>query len=97
MVLSATKARAVSVSAFGYEENKDKDIFGEGKNYWDNPFSNTSMLLKMSDGSVVRISENRRIAWHVPETYITGFYGDQASYECSLMQHSYIKYEEKYV
>ena len=95
MVLSATKARAVSVSAFGYEENKDKDIFGEGKNYWDNPFSNTSMLLKMSDGSVVRISENRRIAWHVPETYITGFYGDQASYECSLMQHSYIKYEEK--
>ena len=95
MVLSATKARAVSVSAFGYEETKDKDIFGEGKNHWDNPFSNTSMLLKMSDGSVVRISENRRIAWHVPETYITGFYGDKASYECSLMQHSYIQYEEK--
>ncbi len=95
MVLSATKAHAVSVSAFGYEENKDKDIFGEGKNYWDNPFSNTSMMLKMSDGSVVRISENRRIAWHVPETYITGFYGDKSSYECSLMQHSYIKYEEK--
>ena len=95
MVLSATKAHAVSVSALGYEEKKDTDIFGEGKNYWDNPFSNTSMVLKMSDGSVVRISENRRIAWHVPETYITGFYGDQASYECSLMQHSYIKYEEK--
>ena len=95
MVLSATKAHAVSVAAFGYEENKDKDIFGEGKNYWDNPFSNTSMMLKMSDGSVVRISENRRIAWHVPETYITGFYGDKSSYECSLMQHSYIKYEGK--
>ena len=95
MVLSATKARAVSVSALGYEEKKDTDIFGEGKNYWDNPFSNTSMMLKMSDGSVVRISENRRIAWHVPETYITGFYGDKSSYECSLMQHSYIKYEEK--
>ena len=95
MVLSATKAHAVSVSAFGYEEKKDADIFGEGKNYWDNPFSNTSMMLKMSDGSVVRISENRRIAWHVPETYITGFYGDKASYECSLMQHSYIKYEGK--
>ena len=95
MVLSATKARAVSVSAFGYEETKDKDIFGEGKNHWDNPFSNTSMLLKMSDGSIVRISENRRIAWHVPETYITGFYGDKASYECSLMQHSYIQYEEQ--
>ena len=91
MVLSATKAHAVSVTALGYEERKDDDIFGVGKNYWDNPFSNTSMLLKMSDGSVVRISENRRIAWHVPETYITGFYGDKGSYECSLMQHSFIK------
>lgn len=95
MVLSATKAHAVSVAALGYEERQDTDIFGEGKNYWDNPFSNTSMLLKMSDGSIVRISENRRMAWFVPETYITGFYGDKASYECSLLQHSFIKMEEK--
>ena len=91
MVLSATKARALSVTALGYEEKRDTDIFGEGKNYWDNPFSNTSMLLKMSDGSIVRISENRRMAWFVPETYITGFHGDKGSYECSLMQHSFIK------
>ncbi len=95
MVLSATKAHALRVAAFGYEERQDTDIFGEGKNYWDNPFSNTSMLLKMSDGSVVRISENRRIAWHTPETYITGFHGDQASYECSLMQHSFVKKDDK--
>jgi len=91
MVLSATKAHAVKVSAFGYEDKKDPDIFGKDKNWWDNPFSNSSMLLKMSDNSIVRISENRRIAWHVPETYITSFNGTDASYECSIAQHSFVK------
>lgn len=91
MVLSATKAHAVKVSAFGYEDDRDPEIFGKGKNWWDNPFSNSSMLLKMSDNSIVRISENRRIAWHVPETYITSFNGTDASYECSIAQHSFVK------
>ena len=91
MVLSATKAHAVKVSAFGYEDKTDPEIFGKGKNWWDNPFSNSSMLLKMSDNSIIRISENRRIGWHVPETYISSFNGEKASYECSLVQHSYIK------
>lgn len=91
MVLSATKAHAVKVSAFGYEDDRDPEIFGKDKNWWDNPFSNASMLLKMSDNSIVRISENRRIAWHVPETYITSFNGTDASYECSIAQHSFVK------
>ena len=91
MVLSATKARALKVAAFGYEEKMDTEIFGEGKNWWDNPFSNSSMLIKMSDDSIVRISENRRVAWQWPETYITSFNGTQASYEASLAMHSYIK------
>lgn len=91
MVLSAARAHAVKVAAFGYEDKWDTDIFGEGKNYWDNPFSNSSMLLKLSDGAIARISENRRIAWKVPETYISCFHGTKASYECSLTQHSYIK------
>ena len=60
-------------------------------NYWDNPFSNTSMLMKLSNDAVVRISENRCIAWGVPETYISNFHGTKASYECSLIHHSYIK------
>ena len=94
MVLSATKAHAVKVSAFGYEDSMDPEIFGEGKNWWDNPFSNASMLLKMSDNSIVRISENRRIAWNVPETYISNFHGTKGSYECSLAQHSFVKMEE---
>ncbi len=91
MVLSATKAHAVKVSAFGYEDTMDPEIFGKDKNWWDNPFSNSSMLIKMSDNSIVRISENRRIAWHVPETYITSFNGTKASYECSIAQHSFVK------
>lgn len=95
MVLSAAKAHAVKVAAFGFEDKMDPDIFGEGKNYWDSPFSNSSMLLKLSNDAIVRISENRRIAWHVPETYITSFNGTKASYECSLMQHSYLAMNEK--
>ncbi|MBR2339676.1 MAG: Gfo/Idh/MocA family oxidoreductase [Clostridia bacterium] len=94
MVLSATKAHALKVAAFGYEDKMDTDIFGKDQNYWDNPFSNTSMLMKMSDDSIVRISENRRIAWHVPETYITSFNGTKASYECSMVQHTYVKMRE---
>ena len=95
MVLSAVKAKAVKVTAFGYEDKIDPDIFGKGMNYWDNPFSNCSMLIKLDNGGIVRISENRRIAWHVPETYISNFHCTDASYECSLFQHSYIKMDEK--
>lgn len=94
MILSATKAYAVKVAAFGYEDKMDKDIFGKGMNYWDNPFSNTSMLLKLSNGGIARVSENRRFGWHVPETYITSFNGTKGSYECSLMQHSYLTMKE---
>ena len=95
MVLSAAKAHALKVAAFGYEDKMDKDIFGEKMNYWDNPFSNTAMLLKLSNDAVIRISENRRFAWHFPETYITSFNCTKASYECSLVQHSYLTMNEK--
>lgn len=92
MVLSATNAYALKVAAFGYEDKIDPDIFGrENQNYWHNPYSNTSMLLKLSNGGVARISENRRIAWGIPETYISNFCGTKASYECSINRHSVIK------
>lgn len=95
MVLSAVKAKAVKVAAFGYEDKIDTDIFGDGMNYWNNPFSNSSMLLKLDNGGIVRISENRRVAWHFPETYISTFNCTDASYECSLLQHSYVSMDEK--
>ncbi len=99
MVLSAAGkgVHATKVAAFGYEDKTHTDIFGEGKNYWDNPFSNTAMLLQLSNGAVARISENRRVAWGTPETYISHFFGSEASYECSLMQHSFIRCPDKKV
>lgn len=90
MILAAAGAHAVKVAGFGYTDTKEPDIFGKGVNYWDNPFSNSSMLVKLSNDATIRISENRRIAWGVPETYITSFNGTKASYECSLMQHSFV-------
>jgi predicted dehydrogenase len=91
MVLSAAGTYATKVAAFGYEDHQDTDIFGAGKNYWDNPFSNTSMLLKLANGGIACISENRRIAWNCPPTYISCFYGTAASYECSIAQHTYVR------
>ncbi len=71
MVLSAAKAHAVKVAAFGFVDKESPDIYGVGANWYDNPFSNTAMLLQLSNGAVARISENRRVAWATPETYIT--------------------------
>jgi predicted dehydrogenase len=90
MVLSAAQTHVKRVAAFGYVERQDTDIFGEGMNLWDNPFSNTSALLQLANGAIARVSENRRIAWHQPMSYITCFQGTKGSYECSLAQHTYI-------
>lgn len=95
MVLSSANTFATKVAAFGYEDKTDPDIFGKGMNWWDNPFSNSSMLLKLDNGAIARISENRRIAWHFPETYISNFYCTKGSYECSMMNHSYVAMDEK--
>ena len=95
MVLSAIKSYAKKVVAYGYKDKMDPNIFGKGKNYWDNPFSNASMLMQLENGAIVRISENRRIAWTYPETYITSFNGTEGSYEYSIAQHIYVKMNEK--
>ena len=95
MILSAANTYATKVAAFGFRDTIDPDIFGAGKNYWDNPFSNTSMLLQLANGGIARISENRRIAWCDPPTYISCFCGTEASYESSLAQHSYIRMPQR--
>ena len=97
MVLSAACTYAKKVSVFGYTDTVDRDIFGAGRNYWDNPFSNSSMMLQLANGAIARISENRRIAWNTPPTYISCFHGTKASYECSLVQHSYITMPDREV
>ncbi len=92
MVLSAAGSYVKKLAAFGYEEKQDADIFGrEGVNLWNNPYSNTSALMKLANGAIARISENRRLAWYAPMSYITCFHGTKGSYECSMAQHSYVR------
>jgi predicted dehydrogenase len=91
MILSATGSWARKVAAFGYVDQVGDDIFGIGKNLWDNPFSNTTALLYLNNGGIARINENRRIGWYGPMSYITSFHGTKGSYESSIAQHTYVR------
>ncbi len=85
---------AKRVTAFGFTGSRRTDIFGrEGQNLYDNPFSNTAMMLELSNGGIARISENRCIGWKAPETYITQFYGDCGGYEFSVARHSFATWD----
>lgn len=86
---------ATHVSAQGYV-SKQTDIYGtNGVNNYENPFGNTAMLLKLSNGGVARISENRNVGWKAPETYISQFYGTNGSYEFSVAKHFQAKWSEE--
>ena len=79
---------AKKVVAFGFENSQRTDIYGrDNVNLYDNPFANTTMLLKLSNGGIARISENRCVGWKAPETYISQFYGTDGSYEFSVARH----------
>ena len=78
---------ATAVSAQGYVSPRT-DIYGiDGQNLYNNPFGNTAMLLKLSNGGVARISENRNVGWRAPETYISQYYGTDGCYEFSVAHH----------
>lgn len=89
MVLSAMPGvYAKKVVALGYAGSPRTDIYGtDGQNYYNNPFSNTTMLLELSNGGIARISENRCVGWRSPETYISQFYGTDGGYEFSVAKH----------
>ena len=95
MILGALPGVHVTqVSALGWVEKKLPEIFGtEGQNLWNNPFSNTAMLCRLSNGGVARISENRRCAWHAPNSYISQFYGSDGCYEFSVAHHYYTHWD----
>ena len=94
MVLSTMPGVYVkSVSALGYRDVTRPEIFGEGDvNYYNNPFGNETMLCELSNGGVMRISENRAVGWKCPETYITQFYGTEGGYEYSFVKHTQTKW-----
>lgn len=89
MILSAMPGvYATKVSALGFADGPRTDIYGrEGQNYYDNPFSNETMLLRLSNGGIARISENRCVGWMSPETYISQFYGSEGCYEFAVAHH----------
>lgn len=80
---------AKKVVAMGYKESPRTDIFGtDGQNLYNNPFSNTTMLLELSNGGIARVSENRCLGWTAPETYISQYYGTDGGYEFSVAHHT---------
>lgn len=96
MVLSAMEGvYAKKVVAFGFSGSPRTDIYGTaGQNNYNNPFSNTSMLLELSNGGIARISENRCVGWRAPETYISQFYGTDGGYEFSVAKHHLAHWNE---
>ena len=85
-IVCVTGARAMQVCALGYEDGHEDQLFGAGRNVWDNPFSNETMLCRMSDGSVARINEFRRVAAHAVRLRL---YGTDGSYEEGAGHHAW--------
>jgi len=79
MIVSVTGAHATHVCGMGFIDRHPDNLYARPDNVWKNPFSNETMLCKMSDGSMARISEFRRIGH--PGTVGMSLYGTEASYE----------------
>jgi len=79
MVVSVTGAYATHVSCLGFVDEHEDGIYRAEVNRWGNVFSNETALFRMSDGSVARINEFRRIGH--PGTVRMSLHGTEASYE----------------
>ncbi len=66
-VVSCTGAYMTQVSCQGFVDRADDGIFRADVNQWANTFSNESALFRMSDGSVCRINEFRRVGHPIVE------------------------------
>ncbi|MBQ8510693.1 MAG: Gfo/Idh/MocA family oxidoreductase [Clostridia bacterium] len=91
MIVSVIGQHATKVSCCGYRDHDPDEVFGVGKNNWDNPFSNQTALLTMSGGGIARVNEFRRVGIaHKPSSYITCMYGTTGAYECTTNKHMLI-------
>lgn len=61
MIVSATGAHMTHVSCFGWVDRHEEGLFREDVNVWNDVFSNETALFRMSDASMARINEFRRI------------------------------------
>lgn len=89
MILSSLPGVYITkVCGMGYKSETRTDIYGtEGQNLYGNPFGNEVMLCQLSNGGVIRVSENRNVGWKAPETYISQFYGTEGGYEFAVAKH----------
>jgi predicted dehydrogenase len=82
MMVSVTGAHATSVSCLGWEDHHTDGIFRRGANLWNNIFSNETALMRMSDGSMFRTNEFRRIGCRGPlGSVMMSMYGTRGSFE----------------
>lgn len=78
-ILSITGARMTHVTCMGFEDRSDDGIYRADVNVWRNTFSNESALFRMSDGSVCRINEFRRVGH--PGAVRMSLWGTEGSFE----------------
>ncbi len=78
-IVSVTGAHMTHVSCQGVVDQHEDGIFKADVNIWHNVFSNESALFKMSDGSVARINEFRRIGH--PGGERMSMWGTEGSFE----------------
>jgi predicted dehydrogenase len=90
-LVSAVGAHAVKVSCYGYRDHHEDGIFGKGNNHWDNPFSNETALIELSNGGICRANEFRRISIRKSTSYIANFHGTKGSYESAFDKHIYVQ------
>jgi len=81
MILSVTGAKATKVACLGYVDKSGDGVFGQGNNLWDNPFSNQTALIRMSDGGVCRLNEFRRAGWAGKNSVYLSMFGTDGSFE----------------
>ncbi|MFP4441490.1 MAG: hypothetical protein ACLFST_00065 [Spirochaetia bacterium] len=62
-----------------WEDRHPDGLFRRDQNIWKNSFSNETALFRMSDGSMFRVNEFRRVGH--PGTNGVSIYGTEASYE----------------
>ena len=78
-IISVTGAHMTHVSCQGVVDTASDGIYRPEANRWQNVFSNESALFRMSDGSICRINEFRRIGH--PGTVRMCLFGTEGSFE----------------
>ncbi len=86
-IISVTGARMTRVSCQGFRDVHEDGIYAG--NDWDNPFSNQSALYSMSDGSVCRINEFRRVGH--PGCVRMGLQGTEGGFEQTAAGASWLR------